>query len=579
MKSFKYHIVLSAVAAMSLISCSESFLDKLPDERAEIDTEDKVLLLLRSAYPTANYEWIAELSSDNIIDNQSPHMPTKPWDKQILTHYNYTSYDRWDDELYQFQPATYAIYSDYDSPGSLWEGYYNSIATCNAALQTIDQLTFSKGMTNKLKAAKSEALLIRAYCHFCLVNVFCQTFKNMEESKKDIGIPYVTQVEDVVAKDYDRGTVADVYERIQADLEEGLATQTDEFFTVPKWHFNQNAAHAFAARFYLYKRDWAKVIEHANAVLGTDNNSLLNMMMDYSIFYNCSTGDDYCNKWQSPDLNNNLMLTTTGSLLERRCFGSRYSIAGTAAREVFLIGTNHKLWSSYYVCPIAIVSGMCFGSNTHDYGYISSKIFEQFEYSDKIAGIGYPHILLRTFTANELLLERAEAKLMLGQVAAASEDLCAYWNNSLDKFSEADYKAYVEAGYIKYLSDDIIRSYYADASHMNCRADWNCTQTVSSDYVIPANAVPYMNCLNEFRRFETMFEGLRYFDLKRWGVEWTHYYSVNSVPCTLPSPDVRRAIEVPWETISAGMASSRGDINKPANSNYVLLDPEDAKIK
>ena len=179
MKKIQYHFAIAAAAfGLTMSSCSESFLDKLPDERTEIDSEDKVIDLLKSAYPSANYSWIAELSSDNVIDNSTPHYPTNPNDKQILAHYNYSSYDRWDDQLYKFEPATMATYSDYDSPGSLWGGYYEAIATVNHALQAIDEIEAKSGMTKKLKAAKAEALLIRAYCHFCLVNVFAQAYKD-----------------------------------------------------------------------------------------------------------------------------------------------------------------------------------------------------------------------------------------------------------------------------------------------------------------------------------------------------------------------------------------------------------------
>ena len=580
MKSIKHIFIYAAIGVAALTSCSESFLDKIPDERTDIDTEDKVMNLLKSAYPNANYEWIAELSSDNLIDNWAPHLPTKPWDPQVLSHYNYAAYDRADDQLFAFEPATFATYSDYDSPGSLWEGYYGSIATCNAALEAIDELAAKNGMTAKLKASRAEALLIRAYSHFCLVNMFCQPYKDEQASRNDIGIPYVKEVENVVNKNYDRGNVAEVYANIQADLEEGLANINEEYYTVPKWHFNLNAAHAFAARFYLYKREWAKVVEHANFVLGTDNSTLFNMMMDYSVFENCSTGDDYSTAWQQPSQNNNLMLITTGSLLERRCFGYRYSIAGPKAREIFLIGTRHPLWSSYYVCPIAIVSGMCFGSSTHDYGYINSKIFEQFEYSDKIARIGYPHIILRAFTAMELLLNRAEAKLMLGQVDAGVEDLCAYWNNSIEHFSAADHKAYYEAGYIKDCTKAVIEKWYVDPANNNCFADWHFTQNISSSYVVPDNLIPYMNCLNEFRRFETMFEGLRYFDLKRWGVNWKHEIGVAASVTQLETNDPRKAIEVPWEAISAGMASSRPAVSSASGANeLVLFTDEDFKIK
>ncbi len=574
MKSIRY-IFMSALAALALSSCSESFLDHPADNRTEIDSEDKVIKLLSSSYPTANYMWVCELSSDNFIDNQAPHLPTKTWDPQILSHYNYSSYDRADDQLFRFEPATMATYGDYDQPGQIWEGFYNSVASCNAALKAIDEIAASKGMTAKLKAARAEALLIRAYDHFCLVNVFCQPYKDPEASKNDIGIPYVTEVEDVVQKEYPRGNVADVYTKIQADLEAGIADLDEQIFALPKWHFNLNAAHAFAARFFLFKRDYQKVIDHANFVLGTDNTTLLNMMMDYSALADASYSSDFANVWQNPSQNNNLMLITTGSLMQRRSLGYRYSCAGPAAREVFLISSGtHAFWRSYYICPLTAVSGM-FGSSSSDYGYFSGKICEQFEYSDKIAGIGYPHIIHRAFTANALLLERAEAKIMLKQYDAACEDLCAYWNNSFEKFPEADHTFY--ESYVNVATKQIIENWYSDASHSNCFPNWDFTQKVSSSFVIPAEATPYMNCLNELRRWETSFEGLRFFDLKRWGVEYKHVYNVTAEESMLNVNDPRRAIEVPWEVISAGLEPSRPQTSAYSNANLVLFDAKEYK--
>ena len=223
MKSVKY-IIMSALVALSISSCSESFLDHPADDRTEIDSEDKIIKLLTSSYPWGNYMWVCELSSDNFIDNQSPHFPTKSWDPQILSHYNYPSYDRADDQLYKFEPATMATYSDSDQPGQIWEGYYSSVASVNAVLQAIDEVAEKNksadnptGMTPRLKAARAEALLIRAYDHFCLVSVFCQPYKDAEASKHDIGVPYVTVSEDVVQKEYDRGNVAEVYDKIRPD--------------------------------------------------------------------------------------------------------------------------------------------------------------------------------------------------------------------------------------------------------------------------------------------------------------------------------------------------------------------------
>lgn len=570
--------ILSFSAVLFMVTaCTDSFLDHQPDERTEITSVDDVHKLLMTAYPSANYSWVAELSSDNLLDNQSPHLPSSPNAKQITTYYNYSSYDRFDDQLFKFEPASMATYSDYDSPGSLWRGYYNSIASANYALQSLDKLKEqNRGEeTGKAKALRAEALLIRAYNHFCLVNVFSQAWKDAERSKKDIGVPYVKEPETVSLKEYDRGTVADVYTKIGKDLEEALPMVNDAYTVAVKYHFNINAARAFAARYYLYTRQWEKVVQYADLVLGTDSASTVNMMMDYSKFGAAASSSDYGHVWQDPKLNNNLMLGVTNSLLNRRVFGYRYSLAGEKCAQVMMINTINPLWSGYIATPIAIVSGMLFSNSSKDYGFYNSKIAEQFEYTNKIAGIGFPHIIHRMFTSNELLLNRAEAKIMLSDYSGAASDLQLYWNGSCDRFSEKDKKTYSKN--IKKLTQAVFDDYYASSKtakgvvKANCFDNWDfVTSNVSPEYVIPKQAVKYMNCLNDFRRFETCFEGLRFFDIKRWGFIYKHSFGSDAVEYILDADDVRRAIEIPWESLSAGLESSRPQVSKESGSKMTM---------
>ncbi len=581
MKSYKYKVMAFGAALMAVASCSESFLDKVPDERTEINTEDKVVSLLVSAYPEGNPAWVCEISSDNLLDNQTPHYPSNPAKKQVLSYYNYSSYSKWDDELYKFEAAENATYSNQDSPGSLWSGYYGSVATVNQALAAIDRISPDGNLSSKLKAAKGEALLLRAYDHFQLVNIFSQAYKSSTESKKDIGIPYVTEIEDVVSKKYDRINVDSVYQLIGKDLEEGLALISDvNYTTAPKYHFNTNAAHAFAARYYLFKRDYAKVIEHANQVIGSDSTSFQRMTMDYSQFSGSSSLSDYANVWVAPSQNNNLMLIDTYSLLQRRLFGYRYSYAGTSCSDALMYRSNHStLWTGYYAPGISLVSGQLFGSSSHDYGYFSSKVGEHFEYTDKVAGIGYCHQIYRAFTAHMLLLERAEAEVMLGKYADAANDLRWYWNCQLNTFSDDDKKQFVSTGYNKYMTNSEFKNYYAKGTNTNCFSDWSCTQNMSSDFVVPAEAVPYMNCVNDFRRFETSFEGHRFFDLKRWGISYVHHVGVSSARYYSNPTSTSRAIEVPWETISAGLDSSRPTSTNDSEAKKASMNVSDFVIK
>lgn len=604
MRTKIYNIFVLSLGMLVTTACDD-FLDKIPDERTELTTESNIVDLLKGSYPATNYQYVCELSSDNMIDNNAPHLPSSPWDKQVENHYNYPTNSRWNDELFKFEQANSATIYDGESPGRIWSYWFQSIGSVNAALEAIDNLAAKQGIKSRanydqlsprLRAAYGEALLLRAYDHFVLNNIFSQAYKNESQSSLETALPYVTVPETQLVKNYERSNVAEVYKNIITDMEEGLKYVSDSYYDAPKYHFNTLAAHAFAARVYLYHHDWQKCIDHANEVIGTpgDSTTLKRMLMDYSIFEDCASSSDYGKQWQSPDLNNNLMLLITYSSYSRLMIRYRYSVAGEAARNALHLYSSSELWPGFILNPITLVSGMLFSSSQHDYGFFSCKIDEEFELTDKIAQTGYAHQVIRAFTAMDLLLERAEAHIMLGNITDGSKDLQDYWNYSIDSFSERDKKSYaVEGGEdvvsakTKRMTDaSLQKAFTNDASSKskknNCYDDWNfLTQNISSDIVVSSQAVPYMNCVNAFRRFEHNFEGLRFFDLKRWGIEWKHYYGNEKDSVELKGNDMRRAVEVPWEAMANGAGSSRVEpvVASGSESRALLKMPSEAQIR
>lgn len=550
MKKLFLSYIAFGVSALSLVSCND-YLDKEPDLRTNINNEESIRQLLVSAYPTTNYGYICEMSTDNIVDNNAPYYD--PSSKRTVKYNLNSAVGKMGDQLFKFEDVRENTGND--SPYRVWETYYRAIAVCNHALEAISLQagTDNSKLSDKMQANKGEALVIRAYCHFILVNIFSQVYKDEEQSKKDIGVPYVTLPENEVSVDYDRGTVASVYANIEKDLVEGLGLLNDRYFQTPKWHFNINAAHAFAARFYLFKRDYDKVIEHANAVLGEDEALLPSMLMDYSAFEKCVYGNDFAVAWQTHESNNSLMLLSTVSTIFRYFSGStRYACNHEPMDEIAL---RNAPTGGRGIFPTASVSGL-FTNGSSEYGCITGKICERFEYTDKVAGIGYVHTIRREFTCGQLLLERAEAKLLkdVPDVDGCVKDLIAY-QNSQQTFDEANKKYFN----MSTLTQAKILSFYrkSSASSVNCFSDWNFTQNVSPDFIVSDDLVPYMNCINDFRRWETWMEGNRFFDIKRWGMSFTRTWGPNAEKIEIVPNDVRLALEVPQEVIVAGLEPSR----------------------
>lgn len=550
MKRNKILSSLSIGILLSFSSCND-FLDKEPDNRVAINTPDQVVELLTNAYFDGNYTVICELSSDNIIDNNAPHTDV---DSKKTVYYNLSSWNRTDDEAFAFEPVKSSMAQD--SPSAVWSGCYGAIAVANHALEAIARLEAEGVSDPKLDGAKGEAYLIRAYNHFILVNIFSQAYRNEELSKLDAGIPYVTDPETKVSVHYDRGTVADVYKKIEEDLLKGLQYVRDNNYTVPKYHFNSRAAHAFAARYYLFTREYGKVLEHANAVLGESTASAKSNLMNWMPFEGSATGEDYSNVWLDPDQNNNIMLVSTTSWAQR-VFGAGYRYACNGEAAMATLNREGPTWR-WTIIPWVMASG-AFSNQGQEYGILSGKIIERFEYTDKTALTGYGHIVRREFTCAELMLCRIEAKLLgpagVRDVPGAIADLIAYEENRQEIPAREQYSKGGTAMFP--LTEEIIKEYYTKEKHPEVVLDYNTT-LMSPDFVIDPEVKPYFDCMMDFRRCETIFEGLRFFDLKRFGIEYSHVIGKDARKVTLTWNDPRRALEAPQEVLAAGFESSLG---------------------
>jgi len=491
-----------------------------------MDNATKISQLLVSAYPSANYATLAELSSDNFVDNNSI-LPV------ILS-----GFEQMDDQIYAWEDATTSTQED--SPSFVWGKCYSAIAAANHALAAIEQLQVTDS-TLDLSAQKGEALICRAYGHFILVNMFSQAYKDDAASALDMGVPYVTEPETVVQGTYTRDKVTSVYQKIQKDLEDGLNLVSDQNYKVPKYHFNRQAACAFAARFFLYKRDYQKVLLYANEVLGADPTTF---MRDWTGYFGSSAEIGY--NYINTKLLCNLLILPTSSLFSRN-FGTRYGHNGEAMYGC-LYGSG-PTWTGSLPC----FDGKLYISVKQDYGVFYPKCDEMFEYTDKVAGIGYTHVTRAEFTVEETLLCRAEALVYLNRIPEAVTDL-QVWN-----------KSHLAP---TVLTDSVIKSFYKSNKPLFVKK-LNASK-MSSKFIVSAAQEPFIHCILHFRRIETIFDGYRWFDLKRYGIEITHAIGRSRVE-TLTYNDPRRAIQLPQEVVSAGMTPNPKLASPIDKSTYFLL--------
>ena len=299
-------------------------------------------------------------------------------------------------------------------PYLIWQNAYNAIAHANEALEDIEALGGDK---EELQGIKGEALLARAYGHFCLANLFCLPY-DPSSSSTDPGIPYIKKRVVNLQPNYPRGTMAETYEQIAADLEAGIpllekySNYTDK---EKKFHFTAASAHAFAARFFLYYQKWTEAIAHADKVLGSDPKLVLR---NWKAFYSIPRTDaSFALAYYDISNPANLLTVPTYSYYPWLVTGGTayYNTRFTQSQELTLTETlfAKNIWGTkdpYWFQPFIYTEG-----NINKTVQPKLPTFP----SNSIQTIETP------FTTDETLLVRAEAKLHLGSshYASAIEDM------------------------------------------------------------------------------------------------------------------------------------------------------------
>jgi starch-binding outer membrane protein, SusD/RagB family len=494
MKKIKFNIIKVVVVFFIVSSCSD-ILDETPDNRTTIDSPEKIAELLVGAYPEAAYVPFLEAMSDNAGD-KGPNAEDVRINKEMFFWRDINDIDE-------------------DTPTNYWNEAYAAIAQANQALASIEGL----GGGSELNALKGEALICRAYSHFMLVSIFSKAY-NPSTAGTDLGIPYVTEPETVLLGDYERGTVAKVYENIKKDIEEGLPLIKDNY-NVPAFHFTKKAANAFASRFYLNMGEWQKVIDHSTLALGVSGAGVLR---DWENDYRPKTYSEQTLRYTSSTLEPaNLLLVSAASLYDRNHYSARYQLNNTKRDEIFPAANGTGQPWSYDV----------YGSG--DLYYNVPKFEEYFKVTNPAAGTGNAFVAFVLLTTDEALLNRAEAYAMLGQLDEATNDInlsysvkTRQYDPALDELSVADIQVRFE------VTDNTLYTPF---------------------YNIPQESLAFINAVLTIKRTVFYNDGLRWLDVKRHNITIEHR-DIFGNSYLLPKDDNRRAIQIPEAAQSFGIVQN-----------------------
>ena len=526
---YKGSLMLASVAILA--SCSDQ-LDTLPDNRTTLDTPKKIAGLLVTAYPDRTPTLFNEWMSDN-----TDYMGAQN-----------SQGNRGGDQYFFWQEQTEG---GNDSPEMVWMLYYEGVYKANEALAAIDDQGGPKN--DILRNSKGEALLIRAYDHFILANEFCRPY-NGKTSTKDAGLYYATGIADfsAAAEQSNRGTVADVYAKIAADIEAGIPLLNDTY-EVPKYHFNKQAAYAFATRFYLYYEKWEKAKEYADKLLGSnpaaslrDYRALQAMPLSKSD-QAVKIAEAYCSASADCNLLVQTSVSNAGMALAPWLISKRYTLTNYLA-ETELFQSNN-IWgtsSNLIWKPFTVNSGE---SNFA----LLMKLPREFEIRNTTTGSGYLRTLNVDFTMDEALLNRAEAEIMLGQNDAACADMTIWMKNFFNTnvtLTPTSVQTYFKT--VPYAYADAAKMVPSFKKHISPRFTIDAEGSVQESL---------LQCLLNFRRIETVHQGMRWMDIRRYNIEIPRrLIGANGKPSQnldwLEKDDPRQVVQIPQSIREAGVAGN-----------------------
>lgn len=203
MKIFRILQIMSLIGVLIPMGCSDFLEKKSQDEVIVTTVLDFDEFLLGSGYVT--YVQYANLY---FLDDDIEYYESEYYDElsDVMASYGFQS---WQPDMWESEEVIRTNWETYTST-------YSRIMGVNAVLDGIDK---ARGEIEARDQVKAEALALRGYYYFMLVNTFGEPYNY---NKKALGVPLKLSA-DIEENGMPRNTVEEVYMQIVEDLRESSA--------------------------------------------------------------------------------------------------------------------------------------------------------------------------------------------------------------------------------------------------------------------------------------------------------------------------------------------------------------------
>ena len=527
--------LIIAFIGLFLTGCKKEFLDK---ESTDRPSEEQLFNSLSSLQTTVN--GLYSLSNDAYGEGTrgilAPDVMGE--DALVVSSGNYGRY-------VGFYNYNITVTSSW--PGNFWRVSYRIISNCNNILANIDAVPVSDADLSRVEDIKGQVYALRAFAYFNLVRWFGETAYTDDPEGR--GVPISIQLEaDFDSYNLPRASVREVYEQIILDIEKAETLVSQNSY---KGYLDIYGVQAIAARVYLTMGDWQKAKENADNVI-SGGFSLMGES-EYLSGFNATNGEAI---WEQRFADNatNVFLSipsftyTFGNAIVTDGDGNGVIDANDIANGDFSDDPAYPSVFGYNTLRVTKNFINLFSDNDYRKKQFAAYVSETdnslintsngFPYRQQ--GIGYLTVKYQSASAlgtgnpprirlSEIYLIKAEAEFELGNNGGAADALFQ----------------------VQQRNSDIVA------------ASTNSGEALMTE-------------IRDERRRELIFEGHRFFDLKRWDLElsrtssqedhWSDFSSLGSGVIdnnTLAknSESKRFCLPIPQDEINANTALSTADQN------------------
>lgn len=252
MKSVETYFLLGALTILSMSSCKKSFLETGPSDSIQENVAFASLDNVKKAL-NGTYRLLYTQSSNQHMDGQGAMMINLDAMGEDYVRTNASS-------VYHYQSYRWLAHrnaSDANVNGFAYSFYYIIISNANMVIAGVDGVEGGEADKNFIKG---EALALRAWAHFQLVQLYGKRYDAATVPNIQPGIPIVITAG---TEGMPRATVEDVYKQINADLDAAIQLLAGGTARSNKTHINVNVAKGFKARVALTMQDWAQAARFA----------------------------------------------------------------------------------------------------------------------------------------------------------------------------------------------------------------------------------------------------------------------------------------------------------------------------